>query len=142
MLLEWLSDSIFSIREHTMVAINKLGILFGNDWVESKVLPSLLAFENNENYLFRQIPLIAFRNLHTSLSPGFYSENIFPVLSTFATDKIINIRMNVSRVILTFAEKLKGTEGEEKTISLLNALKNDPEFDVSYFAKEALRRFG
>lgn len=141
MLLEWLSDPIFSIREHTMIAINNLGLIFGNAWVESSILPTLLSFENNENYLFRQIPLIAFRNLSGCLSPEFYSEHVFPVLSTFATDKIINIRMNVSRVIMEFSHKLKGTEAEEKTVSLLNALKNDPEFDVSYFAVQALRRF-
>lgn len=49
--------------------------------------------------------------------------------------------MNVSRVIIAFASKLKGSEAEDKTVSLLNALKNDTEFDVSYFAKKALKKF-
>jgi len=141
MLQVWLSDPIYCIREHTMETINELGIIFGGNWVEKTILPTLLSFENNENYLFRQIPLIAFRNLAPCLNSEFYSENIFPVLSTFATDKIINLRMNVSRVIIEFASKLKGTDAEEKTVSLLNALKNDPEFDVSFFAKDALRKF-
>ena len=125
-----------------MITINELGFIFGSDWIENNILPTLLSFENNENCLYRQIPLITFRHLAACLNSEFYSEHIFPVLSTYATDKIINIRMNVSRVIIEFADKLKGTEAQEKTVSLLNALKNDPEFDVSYFAKEALRRFG
>ena len=125
-----------------MITINELGIIFGINWIEENILPTLLSFENNENCLYRQIPLITFRHLAPCLNAEFYSENIFPVLSTYATDKILNIRMNVSRVIIEFASKLKGTEAEEKTISLLNALKNDPEFDVAYFAKDALRKFG
>lgn len=141
MLLEWLSDPIYSIREHTLTMINDLGFIFGAEWIEKYIFPKLLSFENEDNYLFRQIPLIAFRVLAPCLTVDIYSESIFPMLSTFATDKIINIRMNVSRVILAFASKLKGSSGEEKTVSLLNALKNDPEFDVSYYAKQALRKF-
>lgn len=140
-MLDWLSDHIYSIREHTMIMINELGFVFGAEWIEKHIFPKLVSFENDENYLFRQIPLIAFRHLAPCLNSEIYGESIFPMLSTFATDKIINIRMNVSRVISAFAPKLKGTDAEEKTVSLLNALKNDPEFDVSYFAKQALRKF-
>lgn len=141
MLLEWLADSIYTIREKTMQTITELGHIFGPDWVEKEIFPKLVSFENNENYLFRQIPLIAFRHIAPSLNSEIYSESVFPVLSTFATDKVINIRMNVSRAIEAFAPKLKGTSAEEKTVSLLNALKNDPEFDVSYYAKQALQKF-
>lgn len=140
-MLEWLSDSIYTIRVHTMIMINELGFVFGPDWIEKNIFPKLLSFENQDNYLFRQIPLITFRHLAPCLNSSIYGENIFPMLSTFATDKVINIRMNVSRVIVAFASKLKGTDAEEKTVSLLNALKNDPEFDVSYYAKQALRKF-
>lgn len=121
--------------------INELGLIFGGAWIEKYIFPKLLSFENNENYLFRQIPLIAFRILSSWLNAEIYSESIFPILSTYATDKIINIRMNVSRVIIEFAGKLKGTEAEDKTVSLLNALKNDTDFDVSFFAKKALKKF-
>lgn len=141
MILDWLSDPIYSIREHTLIMINDLGIIFGADWVEKNIFPKLLSYESEENYLFRQLPLLAFRILAPCLNVEIYQENIFPVLSTFATDKIINLRMNVSRVIIAFVPKIKGTEAEEKSVSLLNALKNDPEFDVSYYAKQALRKF-
>jgi serine/threonine-protein phosphatase 2A regulatory subunit A len=141
MLLEWVSDPIYSIREHTMEMIKDLGFIFGAEWIEKNIFPKLLSLENEDNYLFRQIPLIAFRILAPSLNSEIYLESIFPMLSTLATDKTINIRMNVSRVILSFAPKLKGTDAEEKSVSLLNALKNDPEFDVSYYAKQALRKF-
>lgn len=141
MLLDWLTDSIYSIREQSMKTINDLGFVFGVDWIEKHVMPTLVGLENNENYLFRQIPLLAFKQMAPCLNAEIYAESIFPILSTYATDKIINIRMNVSRVIIEFAPKLKGTDAEDKTVSLLNALKNDPEFDVSYFAKQALKKF-
>lgn len=141
MMLEWLSNPIYSIREHTLIMINELGHIFGPSWIEKYIFPKLLSFENEENYLFRQIPLIAFRILAPSLNADVYSESIFPLLSTYATDKIINIRMNVSRAIIAFSSKLKGTDAEDKTVSLLNALKNDTEFDVSFFAKKALKKF-
>lgn len=140
MMFEWLRSPIYSIREHTMIMINDLGLIFGAEWIENHIIPKLLEFENEENYLFRQIPLIAYRLLAPSLTPEIYAEHIFPQLSTFATDKIINLRMNVSRVVIAFGIKLKGTDAEEKTVSLLNALKNDTEFDVSYFAKKALKK--
>lgn len=62
-MLEWLSNPIYSIREHTIIMINELGLIFGGAWIEKYIFPKLLSFENNENYLFRQIPLIAFRIL-------------------------------------------------------------------------------
>ena len=142
MLLDWLADPIYSIREHAMQTLKDLGFVFGADWIEKNVMAKLLSFESNDNYLFRQIPLIAFRIMAPSLTVELYQENIFPLLSTYATDKITNIRMNVSRVILAFSGKLKGTDAEEKSVSLLNALKNDTDFDVCYYAKEALRKFG
>lgn len=141
MLLDCLSDSTYAIREHSMETINELGIVFGPEWVEREIFPTLVSFENNENYLFRQIPLIAFRSMAPCLNAEFYSDKIFPILSTYATDKVINIRMNVPRVIIAFAKHVKGSEAQDKTVSLLNALKNDPEFDVSYYAKKALRQF-
>ena len=122
MMLGWLSDPIYSIRESTMKIIKELGFIFGAEWTDKHILPTLIKFESDENYLFRQIPLIAFRILAPSLNSEIFAESIFPLLSTFATDKITNIRMNVSRVIIEFAPHLKGTEVEEKTISLLNAL--------------------
>ena len=141
MLLDWLTDPIFSIREQSMKTINDLGFVFGHKWIEEHVMPTLVGLENHENYLFRQIPLLAFRKMAPCINSEMYSDSIFPILSTFATDKVINIRMNVSKVIIEFASKIKGTDAEEKTVSLLNALKNDPEFDVSYFAKAALKKF-
>ena len=142
MILEWLSDSVYNIREHAMSTLKELGFIFGAAWIEKNIIPKLTGFESAESYMYRQIPLIAFRIMAPSLSVDIYQENVFPLLSTYATDSVINIRMNVSRVILSFAPKLKGTDAEEKTVSLLNALKNDTEFDVCYYAKQAIKKFG
>jgi len=57
------------------------------------------------------------------------------------SDKIANIWMNVIKVIVTYASKLKGTETGNKCVGYLKALKSDSDFDVSYLADQGLKEF-
>jgi len=58
-----------------------------------------------------------------------------------AADKIANIKMNVVKVIVSFAPKIKGTDSGNKCVGFLKAMKNDTDFDVSYFAEKGLKEF-
>lgn len=49
--------------------------------------------------------------------------------------------MNVIKVIVAYATKLKGTETGIKCTGYLKALKSDSDFDVSYLADQGLKEF-
>ena len=52
MLLDWLNDKIYAIREQSMRSLNEIGVLFGEGWIVSHVLPKLMTYQNEENYLY------------------------------------------------------------------------------------------
>jgi len=86
-------------------------------------------------------PLIAFRILEPVLDVEAFQNFILPVLGNLASDRIANIKMNVIKVIISYAPKLKGTDSGSKCIGYLKAMKSDTEFDVSYLAEKGLKEF-
>ena len=55
-----------------------------------------------------------------------------------AVDKIANIKMNVVKVIIAYARKVKGKDVGDKCLAIVKALKNDTDFDVSYLAEKCI----
>lgn len=85
-------------------------------------------------------PLICIGHLKPGVSAKLFNGEIFPLLSSMASDKISNVRMNVAKVFIEYAPLIKGGIAEDKSVSLLKALSNDIDFDVSHFAKVGLKK--
>ena len=57
--MEWLCDSVFSIREAAINNMKKLAEEFGVEWACTTIIPEILGLINNPNYLHRQTILRA-----------------------------------------------------------------------------------
>ena len=139
--MSWLSDPIFAIRENAMQVIKKLTLLFGIEWMMKYALPKLISYETEDNYLYRLTPLLAFKILDEVLNEGVYEESMFPLLKKLASDPITNVKMNVAQILGSWGERIKGESIGERSSDILKTLKSDSEFDVSYFAEMALKKY-
>ena len=124
-----------------MQVIKKLTLLFGIEWMKKYALPKLISYETEDNYLYRLTPLLAFKILDEVLNEGVYEESMFPLLKKLASDPITNVKMNVAQILGTWGERIKGESIGERSSDILKTLKSDSEFDVSYFAEMALKKY-
>ena len=86
MLLDWLSDKIYAIRDQSMASLNEIGVLFGEDWIVNHVLPKLMTYQNEENYLYRLTPLLAYQKMEPSIGAEAFNEMVVPVLEAMSSD--------------------------------------------------------
>jgi hypothetical protein len=63
----WLSDSIYSVRDTMSQQLPTLIILFGNEWASTVLTPVILEFKNHQGYLIRQVTLLCIHKLHKYL---------------------------------------------------------------------------
>lgn len=97
--VNWLTDSIFMIRE---AAINNLKLItevFGHQWLSRYMIPKLLALQTDANYLHRLTPLFGIARLGPSVPVEVIRRQFVPVLSTLSKDKVANVKMNVAKAI-------------------------------------------
>lgn len=57
--MSWLGDPVFSIREAATNNLKKLVEVFGNEWAVKSIIPKILAFATNPNYLYRMTTVFA-----------------------------------------------------------------------------------
>ncbi|CAJ0768689.1 18560_t:CDS:1, partial [Entrophospora sp. SA101] len=57
--MSWLGDNVYSIREAATVNLKKLTEVFGVDWAKNTIIPQVLEFGNNSNYLYRMTTIFA-----------------------------------------------------------------------------------
>ena len=64
-----LTDPVFSVREAASQNIKNLVGAFGIAWAQNSILPKVLEFSTNPNYLFRMTTLLSI-NAVTSVVTG------------------------------------------------------------------------
>lgn len=57
--MNWLCDSVFSIREAAITNLRKLVEIFGSDWAIKSIFPKVIAYGSNTNHLFRMTTVFA-----------------------------------------------------------------------------------
>ena len=143
MSLTWLNDPVYSIRVAAITNLMELTKIFGSVWAERNIMGKLLELTENQNYLHRLTSLFGMAELSKVLSPDAIKKYFIPALSKLAKDKIPNIRLNVSKTILSMRQN--GQNGgpvdgqvEGEILQVLNELKNDADDDVKYYTKKAI----
>lgn len=138
--LEWLKDSIFTIRESAIENIKQLTIIFGDKWAQKSVLTNLLAQHKDANYLHRLTALFGMAALGDQLEKETVKVHFLPVLQTMQKDPVANVRMNVGKTSLALLPCLKGSKDlTDQVRHILRTLATDPDADVVYFAQKALK---
>lgn len=57
--MEWLGDTVFSIREAATHNLKKLTEVFGVEWASEAIIPKVMAMGNHPNYLYRMTTCFA-----------------------------------------------------------------------------------
>ena len=97
--VNWLTDSIFTIREAAVDNIKEITAVFGHQWLTRYMLPKLMAPHTEGNYLHRLTALFGVAKLGSSLPVDAVRRQFVPVLQTLSKDKVANVRMNVAKSI-------------------------------------------
>jgi serine/threonine-protein phosphatase 2A regulatory subunit A len=57
--MNWLADSVYSIREAATMNLESLTKEFGSEWAKATILPRVLQLANSPNYLYRMTVLFS-----------------------------------------------------------------------------------
>jgi serine/threonine-protein phosphatase 2A regulatory subunit A len=140
----WLGDTVFSIREAATVNLKRLTEVFGVPWARKTIIPRILQMSTHANYLNRMTTVFAITTITPTLNLEAINDGVLQTVLGMTQDPIPNIRFNVAKCLEALATTLAktGKEGKDvarsKILPAIDALRNDPDADVRYFASKAL----
>lgn len=147
LLIDWLEDPVFAVRETAVDALHRVIRQFGPDWADAALLPRLLPLAKHRNYLRRMTLLRALGASGAVVSLAALRTHFLPVLEQLAADPIANVRFSVARALQALIPVLAASstgnaeirEVLSKTvIPLLQQLQRDNDADVHDYATDAL----
>ncbi|KAI6175627.1 Serine/threonine-protein phosphatase 2A 65 kDa regulatory subunit A alpha isoform [Aphelenchoides bicaudatus] len=136
--MAWLTDHVFAIREAATETLQRLSEKFGAEWAVNMILPKVIELASDTNYLHRMTCLFCFNTLARSIGKDKIVANLFPTLKKLADDTVPNVRFNVAKSLGSIAKQLDQATINAEVRPILQKLSGDKEFDVKYFADEAI----
>ena len=142
--MSWLGDTVFSIREAATVNLKKLTEVFGVQWARTSIIPKVLQMSTHPNYLYRMTTIFAVTTMAPSLDSETIIHDLLGALLNMVHDQIPNIRFNVAKAFEVLTRELQSSpEGifvvQEKITPALQALAEDRDADVRFYASRALQ---
>merc|ERR1711879_229722 len=145
LVLSWLNDHVYAIRDAATENMKALSETFGLEWTQTYVVPKIDELSKDDNYLRRLTSVFAINKLGNVLARDFIVQHIFPIILKLAEDKVPNVRFNICKSIsiLDTMLDLKQLQPEEKQkiIGMLTTLKDDSDNDVQFYANESIKCF-
>ena len=135
-------DSTFAVRDGVVQVIKELIPIFGQKWVENKVIKEICDNKNHNHYSKRLTVILFLKNLANQLSNEFIASNVLPVISELSSDNVPNIRLNVVKAIKEIASSVKDSQARDALKMSLRVLNKDEDSDVRFFAEQVVRTFG
>lgn len=134
-LVKWAEDPVFAVREAVLEALAQLASPLGTAWVNSIMQPFLKRLSAHAVFTKRMITLVALTKLHKVL----YPQDFVDLLGRLASDPVPNIKFNTAKAIKLLGALSNAAMRQAYFVPLLQRLKRDPDFDVRYFATDALK---
>ena len=135
MCMEWLKDSVWSIREAATANLTKLAEGFGIEWAKRVIIPKVVLLGSDHSYLMRMTAVFAIQDMAPILGPQLTTEKLLPVLVQLATDPVPNVRFNSAKVLgvlMTQGRLVLPQPLVEHTLAKLKG--EDTDADVKYYA--------
>ena len=130
-LIKWAEDPVFAVRDATLEAIKQISSMFGDAWVRTKVSPLVQDLVRSPVFMKRMTALAAVNKFGDLLG----GKEFLGIMETLAADQVPNVKFNVAKTIKNNYKKIKG----QNFGKVLDKLKGDGDFDVRFFAEEAIR---
>lgn len=133
--LTCLGDDVYSVRRLAASNLEKLCVLFGEDWCCSHILPRLQKMHSHTNYLQRMTTLYGTEVLSKSLSPEILESELVPMVMNMTGDAVANVRFTVAKTLEALCTKgLRNQVLIGDIDSALHTLSTDSDRDVRFFA--------
>jgi serine/threonine-protein phosphatase 2A regulatory subunit A len=87
--------------------LKKLVETLGPKWGEKYIVPKLLTFQTNPNYLYRENLLFGTNAIAPLVSSESLERHLIPGILALASDKIPNIRFNVCKTFVQISKLVK-----------------------------------
>uniref|UniRef100_T1J3L9 Protein phosphatase PP2A regulatory subunit A n=1 Tax=Strigamia maritima TaxID=126957 RepID=T1J3L9_STRMM len=137
--MTWLVDHVFAIREAATLNLRKLVEKFGPDWATNTVIPKVVAMSRDQNYLHRMTCLFCVNVLAEVCGSEITIKLMLPTVLALANDNVANVRFNVAKTLQRIGPTLDHSTLVSQVKPCLDKLNTDPDFDVKYYASEALQ---
>jgi serine/threonine-protein phosphatase 2A regulatory subunit A len=134
-------DSTYAVRQGLTQVIKDLIPVFGQKWVETKIVQDVCDNANNENCHKRLAVILFLKNIANTLSSDFINTNCLTTVNELATDNVPNIRLNAIKVIKEFIPFVKDLQSKDALKVSLRMLNKDEDTDVRFCAEQVLRSF-
>jgi serine/threonine-protein phosphatase 2A regulatory subunit A len=119
--------------------LSQLVTIFGPEWAEEKLIPSIMEMRRNPNYLYRMTALFFVNQVAEHLPAAILTRVILPSVLTLAQDPVPNVRFNAAKSLQKVGEKLGRESWRSEIKPVLDRLVQDADGDVKYFATQALK---
>ena len=132
--------SSLSLSAHTIVHISSLHRLpsYSQRWVESDVLPVLLARHTERDYHKRAVLLEGLSELAPHMGASALEEQLLPKALAMSSDAVPNLRLILASALQRAAPHFTPATLTGTVIPALEALERDEDMDVLGAAREAL----
>jgi len=134
LLIDSLSDKVFCVREAAIQSVKGLIEALGSQWAERQLIPKILIFQGNSNYLYRMNIVFIIQQVATLLTPETLSKSIVSSLILLSKDIVPNIRLNAAKALKIVIPLLKD-KSADMCKKALNQMTEDTDPDVKYIAK-------
>ncbi|ODM95971.1 Serine/threonine-protein phosphatase 2A 65 kDa regulatory subunit A alpha isoform [Orchesella cincta] len=139
-LVGFLNDPVFANREAATTTLEELVQKLGSAWTETVIIPIIGTLSHYSNYKIRLTSLFCI-NVLADVCGQDTLKKTFPIVAKLAYDKVANVRLNVAKTIQKMGSVLDRTV-LVRLSPLLEALEEDSDDDVRYFANEATNGLG
>jgi len=134
--MNWLGDSVYSVRRAAAENLHKLSKLFGEDWACENIIPAIERVRKHTNYLQRMTALYAIQELAKSFSPKTVESILTPMAIHMANDPVPNIRFTVAKTLKLLIQYVGRTSKVVVDMEqILKELGDDSDKDVQFYAR-------
>ena len=130
-MMKWIEDTVFAVREATLLAVKQISGMFGESWIKNYVFPVIKMLVNSPVFMKRMTALSALNKFGELLG----AKEFYGFLEVLGEDEVPNVRFNVAKTIKNLFKIFKGMN----LAKLLDKIKNDSDPDVKFFAEDALK---
>lgn len=135
--INYLSDSVASVRHAGAEGLRLLIQAFGNNWILSYLVPKIqtIIFQNKCSYLTKLCGLESLEICGEYLDAKQMNDSIIPIFIKCLKDKIPNVRFYTIKVCQKIYNNFDAI-GKEKICSIIKTLYTDEDTDVRYYASK------
>lgn len=138
-LINWLGDKVFQIREKAIDNMIELKEVFGYEWFENIMIKRIKDLIKHLSFQKRLNAVIILKKLMHEVKKEVINGEVIELFLELKDDKVPNIRFNFAKTLAELSPLLDEKYIEQGKLALDQLENTDLDEDVRYYAKQALK---